>query len=327
MHAIRQYEFGPPEVLRYEEVDEPRPGPGEVRIAVRAAGVHLVDTKIRAGEGPWQVSLPMTPGREVAGDGESVGPSVDEAWLGRRVVAHLGPSPAPNNGGYAEFAVAKAASLHALPDHVGYDAAVAMIGTGRTTMAILEGADLRADDVALVTAAAGGIGSLVVQAAAKAGATVVALAGSAEKVDLARTLGAHVAIDYRESDWPARVTEALGERAVTVVFDSVGGEAGRAALELLGPGGRLLLYGWSAGAPTRVTAEDIFERGITVSGVLGRVQQRKGNLRDLEEAALAALASGELTPVVASRYPLAKAAEAHAALETRGTMGKVVLIP
>jgi len=327
MHAIRQYEFGPPEVLRYEEVDEPQPGPGEVRIAVRAAGVHLVDTNIRAGEGPWPVSLPMTPGREVAGDVESVGQGVDESWLGRRVVAHLGPSPAPNNGGYAEFAVAKAASLHALPDHVGYDAAVAMIGTGRTTMAILEGAGLQPDDVALVTAAAGGIGSLVVQAAAKAGATVVALAGGAEKVDLARKLGASVAIDYREADWPARVAEALGERAVTVVFDSVGGEAGRAAFDLLGPGGRQLIYGWSSGSPTSFTPEEVVERGITVSGVLGRVQQRRGNLRDLEEAALAALAAGDLVPLVDSRYPLSNAAEAHAALESRGTVGKVVLIP
>ena len=164
MHAIRQHDFGGPDTLVLEEVPDLDPGDGQVRIAVEAAGVHLVDTTIRSGEsgGPFPLpDLPMTPGREVAGRVDRTGPGVDPAWSGRRVVAHLGLA----SGGYAEQALAAVTALHALPDHVTAPAAVAMIGTGRTAMGILEVAGIAADDVVLVTAAAGGLGSLLVQAA------------------------------------------------------------------------------------------------------------------------------------------------------------------
>ncbi len=131
-----------PANLRYEEVDDPRPGPGQARIAVAAAGVHLIDTALRAGRpmGPLALpELPTIPGREVAGTVDAVGPQVDEQWLGRRVVAHLGPA----SGGYAELAVRETDALHALPDGLADDAAVAMIGTGRTALAILEVAAAR----------------------------------------------------------------------------------------------------------------------------------------------------------------------------------------
>lgn len=326
MRAIRLHEFGPAENLRYEEVDDPRPGPGQVRIAVGAAGVHLVDTTIRAvgrvGRFPVP-ELPFTPGRDAAGVIDAVGPEVDEGWVGRRVVAYLGlPS-----GGYAEHAVAPAQALHALPEGLAEDAAVAMIGTGRTTMAVLELADLRADDVLLVTAAAGGIGSLAVQAGRRAGAFVVGVAGGAAKVARVREVGADVAIDYRDEAWPGAVRAALGDRAVTVALDGVGGAVGRGALELLGPAGRLVLYGWSSGEAIPMTAGDLFTQGITVSAAIGpRILQRPGGMRDLEERALAAAAAGELVPLV-QRFALADAAEAHAALETRATIGKVVLVP
>src|SRR5689334_99204 len=136
MHAIRLHEFGPADNLSYEEVDDPKPTGGQVRIAVRAAGVHLVDTTIRSGAsgGPFPLpELPAIPGREVAGVVDAVGDAADGSWLGARVVAHLGPA----SGGYAELAVVDQGSLHRLPDGVSDDVAVAMIGTGRTTMAIL----------------------------------------------------------------------------------------------------------------------------------------------------------------------------------------------
>ena len=174
MHAIRQYEFGPAETLRYEEVPDPVPGAEQVRIAVEAAGLHLIDTRIRAGfsGGPLaSPELPMTPGREVAGTVDLLGPGADERWRGRRVVAHLGQA----NGGYAELALANAASLHEIPDHVSAEAAVAMIGTGRTAVGILDAAALTAEDVVLVTAAAGGLGALFLQAARNAGALAAAL--------------------------------------------------------------------------------------------------------------------------------------------------------
>ena len=326
MHAVRLLAFGPPANLSYEQVDDPRPGPGQARIAVAAAGVHLIDTALRAGRamGPLALpDLPTIPGREVAGTVDALGPQVDEQWLGRRVVAHLGQA----SGGYAELAVRETDALHALPDGLADDAAVAMIGTGRTALAILEVAQPTAGDVVLVTAAAGGLGSLLVQAARNAGKTVVGAAGGQAKVQHVARQGATVAVDYSAPGWSDTVREALDGREVTVALDGVGGALGRGALELLGPGGRLVLFGFSSGEPTRLSAGDLFSRGITASAAIGaRIAQRPGGLRDLEQQALAAAADGRLVPVV-QRFGLADAAAAHEAIESRATAGKTVLVP
>ena len=205
--------------------------------------MHVIDTAIRAGADrlPFPLpDLPMTPGREVAGVVDAVGPGVDPAWEGRRAVAHLGLA----SGGYAQLAVAPAEALHEVPDGLGADVAVAAIGTGRTAVAILDQAAIAPDDVALVTAAAGGLGGLFIQGVRAAGAVAVGAAGGAEKVAAVRALGADVGVDYREPDWPARVVEALDGRRVSVALDGGGGALGRAALELLAPGGRILLFGF-----------------------------------------------------------------------------------
>jgi NADPH:quinone reductase len=321
MHAIRLHAFGPADNLRYEEVPHPVPAEDQVRIAVEAAGVHVVDTAIRRGEagGPFPLpDLPMVPGREVAGTVDALGGGVDPGWLGRRVVAHLGAA----SGGYAERAVASVAALHAIPDHVGSDVAVAMIGTGRTALLILDAAGLTPDDAVLVTAAAGGLGSLLVQAARNAGAVVVGVAGGPAKREQIRALGATAAVDYLRPDWGERVREALGERALSVVLDGVGGPVGRRALELLGQGGRLVLFGWSSGAPTELTAWDLIARGLSATGL-----RRPASLRDLETRALEEAAAGRLLPLIGQRFPLARAAAAHTAIETRATVGKTVLVP
>jgi len=325
MRAIRQYEFGAAEKLRYEEVPDPVPGHDQVRIAVGAAGVHLIDTSIRSGAvaGPFPLpDLPMTPGREVAGVVDAVGRGVDGAWVGRRVVAHLGAA----NGGYAAVAVAAVASLHEIPAGLDLDVAVAAIGTGRTAVGVLDLAAVTAKDVMVVTAAAGGLGALFVQAGRQAGAVVVGLAGGADKVAVVRAAGADHAVDYLAPDWPARVREAVG--AATLVLDGVGGTAGRAALELLDPGGRYVLHGYASGAPTALTTRDLYTLGITASAAIGpRMLQRPGGLRELETRAIAEAAAGHLVPVVGHRFPLAEAAAAHAVLEARATVGKVVLVP
>src|SRR4051794_19019198 len=326
MHAIRLHAFGPADNLRYEEVDDPRPGPGQARIAAAACGVHLIDTALRAGRsmGPLPLpELPTIPGREVAGVVDAVGPGVDERWVGERVVAHLGPA----SGGYAELAVREIEALHRLPDGLAADVAVAMIGTGRTALAILEVAALTAQDVVLVTTAAGGLGSLLVQAARDVGATVVGLAGGPAKVQRVAQLGATVTVDYSAPDWSAAVRSALDGREVTVALDGVGGALGRGALELLGAGGRLVLFGFSSGQPTELSAGDLFARGISATAAIGaRMAQRPGGLRELEEQALAAAAAGRLVPVV-QRFALAEAAGAHEAIERRATVGKTVLVP
>jgi NADPH:quinone reductase len=325
VHAIRQYEFGPPDKLRYEELPDPEPASDQVRIAVEASGVHLIDTAIRNGGGPAYYArpeLPMVPGREVAGVVDAIGAGADTSWAGRRVVAHLGLA----SGGYAERAVAPAAGLHEIPDGLEADAAVAMIGTGRTAVAILETSALRADDVVLATAAAGGLGSLFVQAARNAGAAIVGLAGGPEKMERVRELGASAAVDYLASDWPERVRDALGGREVTVVFDGVGGDVGRKALELLSPGGRMVVFGWSSGEPTELTTMDVFGRSLTVTTGLGPDIGDPERKRELEATALSEAAAGRLIPPL-SRFPLADAAAAHRAVESRATVGKTVLIP
>jgi NADPH2:quinone reductase len=324
--AIRLHEFGPPENLVYEEVDPPTPGPREVAIEVAASGVHLVDTAIRRGDqrGPWPLpDLPAIPGREVAGRVIGVGEGVDDRWLGRRVVVHLGLA----SGGYAERAVADVGSVHEIADGVSEAVAVAMIGTGRTTMGILEVAALRRDDVVLVTAAAGGIGNLLVQEARAVGAVVVGVAGGEDKVRRVKELGADAAVDYNADHWTDELRAAV-DRPFTVVFDGVGGALGRGAVDVLGVGGRLVMFGWSAGEPTPISSGLLFERGISATAAIGaRMLQRPGGLRELEERAIAAATSGRWLPIVDTRFSLREAAAAHAALESRATMGKVVLIP
>jgi NADPH:quinone reductase len=325
VHAVRQHEFGPAETLRYEEVSDPSPASDQVLIAVEASGVHFIDTEIRNGGGPAgyaRPELPTVPGREVAGVVDAVGADVNESWGGRRVVAHLGLA----GGGYADRALAPVEALHEIPDGLAADAAVAMIGTGRTAMAILETAALRADDVVLITAAAGGLGGLFVQAAGNVGATAVGVAGGAGKVERIRQLGAEVAVDYGDPDWPDQVRDALGGREVSVALDGVGGTLGHQAMDLLCAGGRLLVFGWSSGEPSGFTAAEVFDRYLTVTSGFGPDILSPERKRKLETAALAEAAAGRLVPLL-SRFPLADASTAHTALEGRATVGKTVLIP
>ncbi|MFI1399498.1 zinc-binding dehydrogenase [Streptomyces sp. NPDC020681] len=332
MHAIRLHAFGPAENLTYERTEDPVPGPGQVRIAVAAAGVHLLDAALRQGvQGPYPApaELPTIPGREVAGTVDGLGEGTDASWLGKRVVAHLGMVP----GGYAELAVTDAARLHTIPAGLDEAAAVAMIGTGRTAMGILQFTELGPDDIVIVPAAAGGIGTLLVQYAKNAGALVIGLAGGPVKVSRVVGNGADLAVDYNLPGWPDQVRDHLGERRATVVFDSVGGSTARSAVDLLGKGGKHIVFGWSSegindGGPLTFTDAELAERGITSEGVLGPVMLQKagGDVRVLEERSLAEAAAGRLRPAV-QRFPLAQAAEAHRALENRGTIGKVVLVP
>ena len=312
-----------------EEQPDLQPTDGQVRIAVEAAGVHLLDTSIRAGEpGPFGIAtLPMTPGREVAGTVDAVGPGVDEpsgpGWLGRRVVVHLGAA----NGGYASQVVAPVDALIPIGADVDAAEAVAMVGTGRTALGILGEAQLGAADVVIVTAAAGGLGTLLVQAASNAGCLVVGVAGGPTKVDLVRSLGADIAVDYRREGWVDDVKSALGDRTINVALDGVGGTIGRAAFDLVAPGGRMVLFGYTEGAPMELSAPDLFAHGVSVTAAIGpRMFARPGGIQGLAIEAVERLENGDWHPVV-DRFGLDRAADAHTALEARRTTGKVVLIP
>jgi len=315
MHAIRHHAFGPAEVLQLEELPDLTPAAGHLRIAVEAAGVHLLDTSIRAGEafGAGEPpELPVVPGREVAGVVDAVGPGVDRDWVGRRVVAHLGFA----GGGYADQAVVDATRAHRLPDHLDAPTAVAAIGTGRTAAAILEYAAIAPDDVVAVTSAAGGLGVLLVQGVRAAGAAAIGVAGGPDKVAVAAVHGADPALDRRTPGW----ADALGVHGpLTVVLDGVGGDVGRTLYERLAPGGRLVRYGWASGVQNAY--DDPARPVVDVLGppILSRIAE-------FERAALDAAADGSRVPYVGTTFPLADAAAAHRALEAGATTGKVVLL-
>lgn len=333
MDAIRIHSFGPPENLVLDQVPDPEPGPGQVLVAATAHGVHLLDTTLRRGErgGPLPLpELPTIPGREVAGTVAAVGDGVDPAWTGRRVAAHLGATP--DGGGYARLAVAPVAALHRIPGGLDEAEAIAMIGTGRMAVYTLDIAGISRDDVVVVTAAAGGLGSLFVQAALHAGARVVALA-SGPKTAMISALapdgsGERLAVvDYAAPGWTGRARAALAAlRAdgATVVLDGVGGDAGTAAADLLLEGGRLVVNGWSSGSANRY-ATDEAPRPLEVRAAVGPGAPAPGDMRRFQERALALAAAGTWR-VLTHRVPFAQAARAHRELEERRTAGKVVLV-
>jgi NADPH2:quinone reductase len=313
-------EVGGPEVLVSGDAPDPEAGPGQVVVDVEAIGIPFVETQVRAGRGPGgrTPALPMVPGNAVGGVVSAVGPDVDAALLGRRVVTSTGGS-----GGYAER-VAVAADLPIpVPDGLDVRAAVALLADGRTALGLVRAAGLGPGDRVLVMAAAGGVGTLLVQLAGAAGAAVVVgAAGGERKLDVVRSLGATVAVDYGRADWPDAVRAAGG---VDVVFDGVGGGLGRAAFDLVERGGRYLPHGLASGRPTEATLAEIFARGITVIG--GGFGGSPADLRALSADALAEAAAGRLRPTIGQTFPLERAAEAHAAIEARTAVGKTLLIP
>ncbi|MEQ4304541.1 zinc-binding dehydrogenase [Plantactinospora sp. B6F1] len=315
MRAVWLREFGGPERLLAAETPDPSAGPGQVVVAVEFANVTFVETQLRAGTGPFPVRLPTIPGNGVGGVVAEVGPEVDPALRGRRVVTSTGGA-----GGYADRVAVDADGLVAVPDELPMESAVALLADGRTALLLLETAGVHPGERILVEAAAGGVGSLLVQLAGAAGATVVAVAGGDRKVALARDLGADLAVDYSTADWPARVRAGVG--GIDVVFDGVGGTVGRSAFDLLDRGGRMVSFGLSSGSWTQVPDEVARERGVTVVRSLTRSPEQ---LRELTRRALAEAAAGRLRPVIGQRFPLDRAADAHAAIQSRRTVGKTLL--
>jgi len=307
MRAILMSEFGPPAVLVPAEVPDPVAGPGQVVVAVEYAGVTFIETQVRAGRAPNPAlapRLPVVPGNGAGGVVASVGEGVDPALAGARVVTTTGGS-----GGYAERVAVPAAGLVAVPDGLGLPEAMALLADGRTALALVRAAAPRAGETVLVEAAAGGLGSLLVQ---------IVAAGSPRKLALATELGAARGVDYGRPDWAERLDEA-----VDVVFDGVGGAVGRAAFGLLRRGGRFCAFGLASGTFTAIAGEEAAGRGVTV--VRG-LRLEPAEMNALSSAALAEAAAGRLRPVIGQTFPLSRAADAHAAMEARATLGKTLLV-
>ncbi|OZV81691.1 NADPH:quinone reductase [Micromonospora echinospora] len=319
MRVVEVSRFGGPEVLTLIEVPDPAPGPGEVVVDVAVADVLWVETMIRSGHGGryFPVQPPYRAGVGVAGTVAAVGPGADPAWAGRRVVARTG-----ERGGYAERVAVPTDGLVPVPEPVGLREAAALLHDGTTAFGVLDLIPPRPGDRVLVTAAGGGLGALLVQCAHAAGARVVAAARGAAKLDRIRGLGADHVVDYSAPDWTDRVRTVTG--GLDVVFDGAGGAYGRAAFDLLEPGGRYSAHGTPAGAFAVPDPQRAAARGVTVIGI-DDIRFPPEVAREHLVRALDAAAAGRLTPLVGQTFPLARAADAHRAIEARTTTGKTLL--
>jgi NADPH2:quinone reductase len=319
MKAIRYHRTGGPEVLQLDEVPEPEPGPGEVRLQVHATGVNFADTERRRGLYDAKLPLPRILGSEAAGVISAVGPDVDPALVGRRVVTLTTQS-------YAEFVKAPASGLVMLPDNVSFEVAAAVPVQGLTAYHLLHtAAQVHAGQSVLVHAAAGGVGVLAVQLAKALGARVLGTVSSAAKARLVQELGADELIRYDSEDVVAEVQRRTQGRGVDLVLDAVGASTWAASLQVLAPFGHLVSYGSASGRPPPVDMEALFEKSLKVSAYWLHTPHPPG----LHHRALASLirdvAEGRLRILIGLQLPLTEAAEAHRRLESRETVGKVVL--
>ncbi|TDC42178.1 zinc-binding dehydrogenase [Micromonospora sp. KC213] len=319
MRAVQVARFGGPEVLSYVNLPDPAPGPGQVVVTMAVADVIFLDTLLRAGWGQdfFPRTLPYVPGGGGAGVVRETGKGVDPAWVGRRVVVRT-------DTGYAERVVANLGEIMPVPDGVATEVAAALLHDGVTALSLDQLGAPKEGEWVLVSAAAGGAGSLLVQLAVDAGARVVAAASSDTKLALARELGAEVTVDYARPDWIARVREATGGGAA-LVYDGAGGSLGTAALEAVADGGRFVTYGTADGFATP-DPERAGRRGIRVITPLVDGPPSQQRVRELLDLALRRAAQGRLRPAIGATYPLKQAADAHRALAERATVGKSLLV-
>ena len=322
MKAIRFHQHGGPEVLVFEEIPEPAAGPGEAVVRHDAVGLNYIDTYHRSGLYP--VDLPCVPGMEGAGTVVAVGEGVEGVAAGDRV------GYAGVQGAYAEMAAVPAGNLVPLPEGTGTADAAALLLQGMTAHYLATGSyDLRAGDTALVHAAAGGVGLLLVQMAKMRGARVLATVSTPEKEELARGAGADEVIRYTEADFGEEVERLTGGAGVEVVYDSVGRTTFDRSLDSLKPRGTLVLYGQSSGPVPPLDPQVLSQKGslfLTRPTMVHYTLTRQELLERAGEV-LGWAAQGRLRVRVGARYELAAAAEAHRALEGRRTTGKVLLLP
>lgn len=319
---IQIFETGGPEVLRCEDFEVGSPGAGELRVAVRAAGVNFIDIYFRSGLYPRPV--PFASGLEGAGVVEAVGADVAGFREGDRVAWASCP------GSYSDTVIVPAASVVLIPEPVSEERAAAVMLQGMTAHYLTYGVrTTRAGDTALVHAAAGGTGLLLVQLLKAAGAYVIGTCSTEEKERLAHGAGADRVIRYTEADVPGSVRRITGGRGVDVVYDSVGADTFEGSLASLRPRGLLCLFGQSSGVVPPFDLGRLNHMGshfITRPSLMHYVSSREElELRSRE--VLHAVANDTLDVRIAERFPLERADDAHRALEGRGTSGKVLLIP
>jgi NADPH2:quinone reductase len=321
--AIRIHEPGGPEVLRYEDVEVPAPGPGEVLLQQKAVGLNYIDVYHRMGAYP--LDYPCTIGMEGMGVVETVGEGVDAFQPGDRVAyADLPP------GAYAEARVMPWHRLVRLPDAIDDQTAAAMMLQGMTVEYLIRRTfKVSKGDTVLFHAAAGGVGLIACQWLNHIGATVIGTVGSQEKAELAKAHGCHHAINYREENFVDRVKALTDGAGVPVVYDSVGKDTFDGSLDCLRPRGMMVLFGAASGPPAPIDPAILGKKGclyLTRPSLMVYNKERA----DLEASAAAlfeVVTAGKVKIEVNQTYPLAETAQAHRDLEGRKTTGSTVLLP
>ena len=322
-HAIRIHQHGGPDVLRWEEVALPDPGPGEARVRHQAVGLNYIDVYFRSGLYPQ--TLPSGLGAEAAGVVEAVGPGVTEVAPGDRVAYAGGP-----NGSYALARNMPAAKLVRLPDDISFEQGAAMMLQGLTAQYLLKRTfPVQAGQTILWHAAAGGVGLIACQWAKALGVTVIGTVGSDEKAALARSHGCEHVIVYSRENFVERVREITGGKGVPVVYDSVGKDTWPASLDCLRPLGMMVSFGNASGSLPPINVSDLASRGSlfftrpTLFTYTASREDLIAGANDLFDA----VRTGKVRIEVRQRYPLAQAAQAHIDLEARRTTGSTVLVP
>jgi NADPH2:quinone reductase len=332
--AVVIREFGPPSVMRIEEVPTPAPGPGEVLIEVHAVSVNqTLDLTVRAGKYPKKVALPHVLGADPSGVIAAVGAEVTTRKVGDRV-ATTGRVPSANTaeppkmlgvhiwGGYAQYVKVPASITHLIPDGVDFPTATCVARHAPTAFRLLrDRAKLQKGEWVLVMGAAGGLGSAGVQAAKYLGAHVIAGAGADERVQAAMNLGADVGVNYRTQDLTAEAMRVTGGKGVNVVFENIGApDLFPKAFAALGQNGRLVTAGGHGGGLVPLDVNHLYLNHIAVMGVTG------GAPEDVKFS-LDAAAQGKFKALIDQILPLSDAARAHEMVEKRGGLGKIVLDP
>ena len=324
MRAVICNEFGPPENLVVEEIDEPVPQAGEVLIEVKAAAVTFPDTLMLEDKYQFHPTPPYIPGGEVAGVVAALGAGVDSVAVGDRVVGGLGTV-----GGYAEMAAVPATGVRVLPDSVGFAESTGLnYAYGTSLYGLKYRGELKAGETLLILGAGGNVGLSAVELGKLMGARVIAAASSEEKLDLCRARGADETINYATENLKDRAKELTGGQGVDVIYDCVGGDYAESALRAIGWEGRFLVIGFTAGIPS-IPLNLTLLKGCQIVGVFyGAMAARDPELSAAVSNELIELtASGKLTPHVSERYSLEDAGKGLRSLMDRKALGKVVVEP
>lgn len=322
MRAVRIHEFGDASRLSFEEAPLPQPKPGEVRVKVAAVGLNFVEIYQRLGW--YTVARPFTPGAEFAGVVEALGEGVSGFQIGDRV------GTANGDGGYAEYALCPAARLVPVPAAITLEQAAAVLLQGMTAHYLaLSTYPLKPGDTALVHAAAGGVGQLLVQIAKKQGAAVIATVSSAEKARLAREAGADHVILYTEQDFEAETRRLTGGQGVEVVYDGVGKTTFDKGLNCLKPRGCMVLFGQASGRVDPLNPQVLNQKGslFLTRPSLGHYLLTRDELLLRANDLFGWMAAGELQVRIDRTFSVAQAAAAQTYMEERRTLGKVLLLP